>query len=108
MTKTYTSLTSFKPYADYDIPRFIDMAPLEAALRGLCVLFGLVMSQGAKPRRVDKISKQIYQAVKALTAAGYHNFARSGSSLCWRLRHGGSECCASLAEPSLWRGGNGL
>jgi len=31
---------------DYYLPEFIDLAPLEAAYRGLCVLFELLLDQG--------------------------------------------------------------
>jgi len=77
MKNTYTYPTSSNTHADpllrdYDLPYFIDMAPLEAAMRGLCVLLGLVMDQGGQPRLMDKVSRQILAAVKALTSAGYH------------------------------------
>ena len=78
MKKTYTSLTSSDPHAnhlrgDYELPSFIDMAPLEAALRGLCALLRLVVAQGGRPGHVHKVSLKVRQAVKALIAAGHHN-----------------------------------
>jgi len=36
-----TTHTYLKHPQDYYLPEFIDLAPLEAAYRGLCVLFGL-------------------------------------------------------------------
>ena len=96
MKKTYTYPTSSKTCADpllrdYDLPSFIDMAPLEAAMRGLCVLLGLVIAQGGKPRLMDKVSRQILAAVKALTSAGYHNIRADRklsmlASPSWRAR----------------------
>ena len=60
MKKTDTYPTSSNIHADpyfrdYDLPYFIDMAPLEAAMRGLCVLLGLVMAQGGQPRPLDEV-----------------------------------------------------
>jgi len=48
------------------------MAPLEAALRGLCALLGVFISQGPH-RYVEKTSRRIYQAVQVLMQAGRHN-----------------------------------
>ena len=91
MKKTYTYPTSSKFYTDYELPYFIDMAPLEAAMRGLCVLLGLVIAQGGQPRLMDKVSRQILAAVKALTSAGYHNIRADRklsmlASPSWRAR----------------------
>ena len=96
MKNSYTYPTSSNTHAnpylrDYDLPYFIDMAPLEAAMRGLCVLLGLVMAQGGKPRLMDKVSRQILAAVKALTSAGYHNIRADRklsmlASPTWRAR----------------------
>ena len=96
MKNAYTYPTSSNTHADpllrdYDLPYFIDMAPLEAAMRGLCVLLGLVMAQGGKPRLMDKVSRQILAAVKALTSAGYHNIRADRklsmlASPSWRVR----------------------
>ena len=96
MKETYTYPTSSNTHADpllrdYDLPYFIDMAPLEAAMRGLCVLLGLVIAQGGKPRLMDKVSRQILAAVKALTSAGYHNIRADRklsmlASPSWRAR----------------------
>ena len=96
MKKTYTYPTSSNTHADpllrdYDLPSFIDMAPLEAAMRGLCVLLGLVIAQGGQPRLMDKVSRQILAAVKALISAGYHNLRADRklsmlASPAWRAR----------------------
>ena len=93
MKKTDTYPASSNTHADpllrdYDLPNFIDMAPLEAAKRRLCVLLGLVVAQSGQPRFMDKVSRQTLKAVKALTSAGYHNIARTGSSLCSRVLYG--------------------
>ena len=96
MKNAYTYPTSSNTHADpllrdYDLPYFIDMAPLEAAMRGLCVLLGLVIAQGGQPRLMDKVSRQILAAVKALTSAGYHNIRADRklsmlASPSWRAR----------------------
>ena len=96
MKNTYTYPTSSNTHADpllrdYDLPYFIDMAPLEAAMRGLCVLLGVVIAQGGQPRLMDKVSRQILKAVKALTSAGYHNLRADRklsmlASPTWRAR----------------------
>ena len=96
MKKTDTYPTSSNTHADpllrdYDLPYFIDMAPLEAAMRGLCVLLGLVIAQGGQRRLLDKVSRQILAAVKALTSAGYHNIRADRklsmlASPSWRAR----------------------
>ena len=96
MKNAYTYPTSCNTHADpllrdYDLPSFIDMAPLEAAMRGLCVLLGVVIAQGGKPRLMDKVSRQILKAVKVLTSAGYHNIRADRklsmlASPTWRAR----------------------
>jgi len=96
MKNTYTYPTSSNTHADprfrdYDLPSFIDMAPLEAVVRGLCVLLGLVIDRGGKPRLMDKVSRQILAAVKVLTHAGYHNIRAERklsmlASPTWRAR----------------------
>ena len=83
MKKFYTSSTSSKhraqnpnaqdPYRDYELPSFIDLAPLEAALRGLCALLRVVVAQGCQSGRMARVSGHIHQAVKTLIAAGVHN-----------------------------------
>ena len=83
MKKSYTSSTSSEyrapnpnvqgPYRDYELPSFIDLAPLEAALRGLCALLRVVVAQGCQSGRMAKVSGHIHQAVKMLIAAGVHN-----------------------------------
>lgn len=62
--------------ASYDLPEFIDMAPLNAALRGLCALLSVVLGQGnygGRNGKLDRLSRQISRAVSALIAAGTHN-----------------------------------
>jgi len=59
-------------YANYDLPQFIDMAPLEAALRGLCALV-CIMSDKQLYKQQAKASRRMHQAVKGLIAAGEHN-----------------------------------
>ena len=83
MKKFYTSSTSSEyrapnpnvqdPYRDYELPSFIDLAPLEAALRGLCALLRVVVAQGCQSGRMARVSGHIHQAVKTLIAAGVHN-----------------------------------
>ena len=83
MKKPYTSSTSSEyraqdpnvhdSYRDYELPSFIDLAPLEAALRGLCALLRVVVAQGCQSGRMAKVSGHIHQAVKTLIAAGVHN-----------------------------------
>lgn len=60
----------------YDLPEFIDMAPLNAALRGLCALLSVMLSQGnygGRNGKLDRLSRQISRAVSTLIAAGTHN-----------------------------------
>ena len=54
-------------------------------------MLGVVIAQGGKPRLMDKVSRQILAAVKALTSAGYHNIRADRklsmlASPSWRAR----------------------
>ena len=58
---------------------------------GCVFCWGLVIAQGGKPRLMDKVSRQILAAVKALTSAGYHNIRADRklsmlASPSWRAR----------------------
>jgi len=69
MKTTHTYLTHPQ---DYYLPEFIDLAPLEAAYRGLCVLFGLLLDQG-RHGRLTTVSRQIHKAVKTYIQAAQSN-----------------------------------
>ena len=90
MKNAYTYPTPSNTHADpllrdYDLPYFIDMAPLEAAMRGLCVLLGLVIAQGGQPRLMDKVSRQILAACEGSDICGLSQYSGGPEAFYARL-----------------------
>jgi len=76
--------------ASYDLPQMIDLAPLEAAWRGLFVVFQALLDQG-RYSRIEAGSRDIHRALKSLIGAATHNdrLARKLDMLAsptWRAR----------------------